>query len=230
MPDLSSPIILFSFCKTFSIFLRNTIYTISQSLWNVISLVTIHPFLQEIWRKQVISQTFSPPVTLKIESRSPKFIHFFLSLKIINITMFDHNQLIPSGDMMKTRHFFNMLWPPVAVNMRSRLPKADQIFSVSQQLVSAGVVSSIHPFRGKNGDKAFFQHLTFFDHLWPWKWGQGNQNVLCFGSSKQNICAGLVKIHWYLQVKGYIQDFFQPSLTPCNLDNAVEVRKILPTL
>ena len=65
------------------------------------SLVTIHQFLQEMWCKQVIFQHFLSFCDLENKVKVTKIYSVLLYLQIIHISMFDFNQLIPSGIMMK---------------------------------------------------------------------------------------------------------------------------------
>ena len=80
--------------------------------------------------------------------------------------------------------FFNNLSPFVTLKMGSRSPKFNQFLSMSEQYRCTSL-GKIHPFILEIGCRqAIFKHS---EPLWPWKLGQGHQNLISYYPFLSNI-------------------------------------------
>ena len=98
----------------------------------------------------------SPPVTLKIESRSPKSNQFFYMSQHCRcaslVKSYAFLQEIGCGQAI-----FQNLNPPVTLQMESRSPKSNQFFYMSQQYRCASLVKIYSFLQEKGCGQAFFQ-------------------------------------------------------------------------
>ena len=148
-------------------------------------LVKIYPFLHEIGCRQAIFNNLSLCVTLKMRSRSLKSNQFFsLSQQYRCTSLVKIHPFILEKWCRKT--IFQQSEPSCEMGWRS--PKSNQFFFMSQQYSSASLVK-IHPFLHEIGCRqAIFQAIFQQSKpLWPWKWGQGHQNLISSFPCHNNI-------------------------------------------
>ena len=103
------------------------------------------------------------------------------------------------------------------LKMRSRSPKSNQFFSMSQQYRCTSLVK-IHSFI-HSGEWVQTSPLPTMGSRSP----KSNQ---FFYMSQQYRCASLDKIHLFLQEKGCRQAIFQQSKPLCDFENRVKATKI----
>ena len=114
--------------------------------------------------------------------------------------------------------------PPVTLKMRSRTPKSNQFFYMSQHCRCASLVK-IYSFLQEIGcgQAIFQQSKPDCDLENGVKSPKSNQ---LFYMSQHCRCASLVKIYSFLQEIGCGQPIFQQSKPSCDLENGVKVTKI----
>ena len=106
--------------------------------------------------------------------------------------------------------FSNHLSRHVTLKMGSRSPESNQFFYMTQQSRYAGMVE-IHIFLQEIGCKQALSSL-FQVLVWPWKWGQGPQNLInIFPHLIINV--GHANVHLFFKKIECRQDA-TPTLTP----------------
>ena len=73
----------------------------------------------------------------------------------------------------------------VTLKNRSRSQKSNKQFPFSQQCIYASLIKSINWFR-RLAQKQYFWDFKVL--VWPWKKGQGHQNVVYYSPSPNNVC------------------------------------------
>ena len=111
----------------------NQFLPLSQQ-YSCTSLVKIHPFILEIGCRKAIFQQSEPSYDFEKGSRSPKSNQFFFMSQqcscasLVKIHPFLHEIGCRQAILQKSK-----LSPCVILKMRSRSPKPNQFFSMSQQ-------------------------------------------------------------------------------------------------
>ena len=118
-------------------------------------------------------------VTLKIRSRSPKPIQLFIMSKCyIQANLVKICKLV--HEILGTQALFGQigsLSPAVTLKNRSRSPKPNQVFIMSQCYIHANLVEICQPVHEKWCTQALFG-LNLAVPQWPWKLGQDHQNLI----------------------------------------------------
>ena len=121
-------------------------------------------------------------VTLKIRSRSPKPIQLFIMSKCyIHANLVKIHQLI--HEILCCTHTFwlkfGSLSPTKTLKNRSRSPKPNLLFIMSQCYIHANLVEICQPVYEIWCTQAHFGlNLAVIVLQWPWKLFQGHQNLI----------------------------------------------------
>ena len=158
---------------------------ILSDLYRLANLVIFHPMVHEITCRQtlfgLIFGGLCLAVTLKIRSRSPKPVQLFIISKCyIHANLVKIRQLV--HDIVHISTFwlkFGSLSPAVTLKNRSRSPKPNQLFTMSQYYIHANLVEICQPVHEIWCTQALFGlDLAVWVPQWPWKLGQGHQNLI----------------------------------------------------
>ena len=101
-----------------------------------------------------------------------------------------------------------------------KVPKSNQMYKFGQNpsIPSWEMVQTSH-------------FPTIWALLWPWKYGQGHQNLINYFPCHSNINVQVwSKIHQFHQETGCRQASFQQYKPSCDLKNGIKVTKILSVL
>ena len=146
-------------------------------------MATIHHLVQEIGCSQAFWSQFdiqSAGVTLKM-SQGHQNLNISSHVPIVFLCKCGQNPLIVSGDKVQTRLIFYRFYSVVTLKIMSS-PKSNQIFKPSQCYMKVGL-DPLFCSRDRV-QTSFFCVLSkkkienFKALVWPWKWGQGHQNLI----------------------------------------------------
>ena len=118
----------------------NQFFAISQ--WYICaSLVKIHQFLQEIWCRQGIFQHSLTSCDLEnVDQGHQNLISSLPSPSDISVPVWSKSiNFFRRYDADKL--FFIILWPPMTLKIRSKSPKSNQSFAISQWYICASLIT-----------------------------------------------------------------------------------------